>query len=39
MTAEPQQLLFIGLGFLSAVVLFYVVQVGKRMRKFLAVKL
>ena len=39
MTAEPQQLLFIGLGFLSAVVLFYVVQVGKRMRKLLAVKL
>ena len=38
MTLEPQQVLFIAVGFLTAVVLFYIVQVGKRMKDLLAVK-
>lgn len=39
--ATPQfnQIVYIAVGFVTAVALFYVVQIGKRMRELLAVKL
>jgi hypothetical protein len=39
MTPTPHDLLFIGVGLLAAIVLFYVIQVGKRMRRTLAFRL